>query len=163
MVIAHFDSESRTGQIVLRPNRSWSWRANLVFLGVLASVCLIIGTIFLLQGLWLILPFSILEVSLVGLALYVCARRTHVQEVLTFSPDELRIERGRARPESRQVFKRLFARIFVHRPRHPWYPTRVAVRSHGREVEVGAFLGPDDKQQLIAELRRMIDQVERAA
>lgn len=160
MVIADFDRESRTGRIILTPNRSWSWRANLIFLGVLGGVCLVIGTVFMLQGLWLILPFSLLEVGLVGVALYCCARRTHSQEVLTFSDEELCIERGRRRPEKRHVFKRLFARIFVRRPRHPWYPTRIAVRSHGREVEVGDFLSPEDKDRLIAELRHMIAALE---
>lgn len=160
MVTAHFDPQSRTGQIILRPNRSWSWRANLMFLAVLTAVAVLIGTVFLLQGLWLILPFGLIEVSLVGLALYVCARRTHRQEVLTFSEDELLIERGSNRPESRHVFKRLFARIFVRRPRHPWYPTRIAVRSHGREIEVGAFLNPEDKNRFISELRRMVDSLE---
>lgn len=160
MVIADFDRESRTGRIVLTPNRSWSWRANLIFLGVLSVVCLVIGTAFFLQGLWLILPFSILEVSLVGLAMYYCVRRTHSQEVLTFSDDELMIESGRRKPEKRHVFKRLFARVFIRRPRHPWYPTRIAVRSHGREVEVGDFLSPEDKDLLITELKRMISALE---
>lgn len=157
MVIAEYDPESRRGRIILTPNRSWSWHANLVFLGILATVCLLIGTAFLLQGMWLILPFSLLEVVLVGIALYYCARRTHRQEVLTFSEDELWIERGHRRPEKRHVFKRLFARFFVRRPRHPWYPTRIAVRSKGQEVEVGDFLSPDDKDRLIEELRRIID------
>ena len=160
MVIADFDRETRTGRIILTPNRSWSWRANLIFLGVLGSVCLVIGTAFFLQGLWLVLPFSVLEVSLVGVALYYCVRRTHRQEVLTFSEDELLIERGRRRPEKRHVFKRLFARIFVRRPRHPWYPIRIAVRSHGREVEVGDFLSPEDKDLLITELKHMISALE---
>lgn len=160
MVIADFDRETRTGRIILTPNRSWSWRANLIFLGVLGGLCLLIGTAFFLQGLWLILPFSILEVGLVGLALYYCVRRTHSQEVLTFSDDELLIERGRSRPEKRHVFKRLFARVFVRRPRHPWYPTRIAVRSHGREVEVGDFLSPEDKDLLIAELKRIVSALE---
>lgn len=160
MVSADFDRETRTGRIVLTPNRSWSWRSNLLFIAVLGSVCLIIGTAFFLQGLWLILPFSILEVGLVALALYCCARHTHRQEVLTFSEHELRIERGRSRPEKCHVFQRLFARIFVRHPRHPWYPTRIAVRSHGREVEVGDFLSPDDKNRLIAELRHMIASLE---
>ncbi|MEE4360888.1 MAG: DUF2244 domain-containing protein [Pseudomonadales bacterium] len=162
MVSANFDPATRTGRIVLRPNRSWSWRANLLFVAGLACVSLTIGIGFLLNGYWLILPFGVLETGLLAACLYYCVRRTHRQEVLTFSEDELLIERGRRGPEQRHVFKRLFARIFVRAPRHRWYATQIAVRSHGREVEIGSFLTDDDKRTLIGHLRTMVDALERA-
>ncbi|MEE4302180.1 MAG: DUF2244 domain-containing protein [Pseudomonadales bacterium] len=157
MVSSSYDSASRTGRIVLRPNRSWSWRANVVFLSVITTVSLIIGTSFLLRGYWMILPFSLLEMTFLAGCLWYCVRRTHRQEVLTFTDDELQIEAGIDRPQSRHVFKRLFARFFVRRPRHPWYGPRIAVRSHGREVTIGDFLAPDDKKVLVTELQRMVD------
>lgn len=157
MISSTFDAASRTGRIVLQPNRSWSWRANLIFLAVLAVVSIAIGVSFLLRGFWMILPFNLLELAIVGSCLWHCVRRTHRQEVLTFSDDELLIEQGRDAPEQRHRFKRLFARFFVRRPRHPWYGTRVAVRSHGQEVEIGNFLNSDDKKELISALRRMVD------
>ncbi|HSG90687.1 MAG TPA: DUF2244 domain-containing protein [Pseudomonadales bacterium] len=157
MVSATFDTDRRTGRIVLQPNRSWTWRANLLFLTTLAVVSLAIGISFLVRGFWMILPFNLLELTVVGLCLYHCVRRTHRQEVLTFSDDELLIECGMRAPEQRHVFKRLFARFFVRRPRHPWYGTQIAVRSHGREVEIGDFLSPEDKKLLIRELRRMVN------
>lgn len=157
MVSADYDATSRTGRIILQPNRSWTWQANLVFLAGLALISLTIALIFLLGGYWMILPFTLLELAAVTAAFYWCVRATHRQEVLTFSEDELLIERGIRAPEQRHVFKRLFARIFVRRPRHPWYETRIAVRSHGREVEIGDFLNPDDKKALVTELRRMVD------
>jgi uncharacterized membrane protein len=156
MVSADFDDVSRTGRIVLRPNRSLSWRANVAFLSGLSVVSLTIAFSFLLGGYWMILPFSLLELAFLGLCLHWVVRRTHRQEVLTFSDDELLIEAGMDRPERRHVFKRLFARFCVRKPRHPWYGTRIAVRSHGEEVEIGDFLTVEDKATLIAELRRMV-------
>lgn len=157
MVSSSYDDHSRTGRIVLRPNRSWTWRANVVFLATITTVSLIIGTSFLLRGYWMILPFNLLELAVLAGCLWYCVRRTHRQEVLTFTDDELHIESGVDRPQDRQVFKRLFARFFVRRPRHPWYGLRIAVRSHGREVTIGDFLNPDDKAVLVTELQRMVD------
>lgn len=157
MVVFDYDADARTGRIVLRPNRSWTWRANLLFLGVLAAVSLSIGTTFLLNGYWMILPFSLLELGALAFCLWYCVRMTHRQEVLTFSDDELTIEAGIDAPQTRRVFKRLFARFFVRRPRHPWYRTRIAVRSHGEEVTIGDFLNHDDKKDLVRALRRMVD------
>ena len=157
MVSSSYDASSRTGRIVLRPNRSWTWRANVVFLSVITAVSLLIGTSFLLRGYWMILPFNLLEMTILGTCLWFCVRRTHRQEVLTFTDDELHIEAGIHRPQSRHVFKRLFARFFVRRPRHPWYGLRIAVRSHGREITIGDFLNSDDKKVLVTELQRMVD------
>lgn len=156
MVSADYDDVSRTGRIILRPNRSWSWRANIAFVATLAAVSLTIALSFLLNGFWMILPFTLLELGLLAACLHYCVRRTHRQEVLTFSDDELLVEAGLRTPERRHVFKRLFARFCVRRPRHPWYGTRIAVRSHGEEIEIGDFLSGDDKRLLISELRRMI-------
>ena len=157
MVLSNFDHDTRTGRIVLRPNRSSSWRSNQAFILVLAALSGIIGLVFLIQGMWLMLPFSLVGAGAAGAALYRCARRCYRQEVLTLCPEHLQIERGHARPESRDVFQRLFARICVHRPPHPWYPMTVAVRSHGREVEIGSFLTTDEKKELVSTLREMIE------
>lgn len=162
MVSADYDPQTRTGRIVLQPNRSWNWRANVVFVAGMAAISLTIGIGFLFQGYWLVLPFGVLETGFLAACLYLCVRGTHVQEVLTFSDDELRIERGIRRPDQHHVFKRLFARIFVRPARHQWYAPRIAVRSHGREVEIGAFLTHDDKRALIDHLRRIVDALETA-
>lgn len=160
MVLSSFDPESRVGRIVLRPNRSSSWRSNRTFIFSLGSLAVLIGAVFLIQGMWLMLPFSLLGAAAAGGALYLCARHCYQQEVVTLSDYQLLIERGHALPESRDVFHRLFARVCVHRPRHPWYPITVAIRSHGREIEIGRFLTSDEKQQLVASLREMIHQLQ---
>ena len=57
MVFTDIDDDSRTGIIVLRPNHSWSWRANLWFLTVFFCLSLTIAVSFLLAGAWVVLPF----------------------------------------------------------------------------------------------------------
>lgn len=156
MVLTTFNPDTRIGRIVLRPNRSSSWHSNRTFIATLTLLALLIGLVFLTQGMWLMLPFSLLGAAAVAAALYRCARNCYRQEVLTFSDDQLLIERGSRKPESSDAFHRVFAKVCVHRPRHPWYPITIAIRSHGREVEIGRFLTPDEKQQLVATLRDMI-------
>jgi len=157
MVAADFDAAARTGRIVLRPNRSWTWRANLYLFATLCAVSFTIGGSYALLGLWAVLPFSLLEMLALIACLHHCVRHTHRQEVITFTQEEVRVERGIRRPQQVHVFPRLWARVLVASPRHAWYGTQVTLRSHGREVEIGAFLSAADKRALVAELRSMVD------
>ena len=160
MVASELLDQGTRGTIVLQPNRSFSWRENLWFLFGIGTLSLLIGLMFLLQGFWLILPFGVLEVGLLGVCLYHCARFTHLQEVITFTPDHLTIERGYDRPTKRHEFHRIFAKIFVQKPVHRWYGSKVAIRSKGKEVEVGSFLSEDERKSLIKDLRSMVSHFE---
>lgn len=157
MILSEFDSDASIGRIVLRPNRSWTWRANAYLVGTLLAVSGSIGVVFALQGLWLILPVTALELVVLLGCLYYCVRRTHLQEVLTFSPDYLEVERGLKAPETRRRLQRYFTRFFVTAPRHPWYGKRVSVCCRGTEFEIGSFLNDEEKDVLVAALRNMID------
>jgi uncharacterized membrane protein len=160
MVTAGFDEAHAVGRIVLRPNRSWTWRANTYLLGTLTLVSAAIALGFALRGMWMVLPFSTLEMSALLACLYYCVRRTHRQEVLTFSASELVVEQGHRRPERTVRFERFWTRVLVEPARHPWDGAKVALRSRGDELEIGSFLSAPDKKDLVREIRRMIRQLD---
>jgi uncharacterized membrane protein len=160
MVTVRFDETLGIGRIVLRPNRSWTWRANTYLLATLMLVSTLIAGGFALRGMWMVLPFSTLEMSVLLACLYYCVRRTHRQEVLTFSAQDLVVEQGHHRPERTVRFERFWTRVFVEHGPHPWYADRIALRSRGREVEIGSFLSAPDKEDLVKEIRRIIRQLD---
>ena len=156
MIATHYDEHERIGQIILRPNRSWTWRSNTYFIGTLLTISAIVATTFALRGFWLVLPFSALEMSALIGCLYVCVRRTHAQEVLTFSADELIVEMGHRRPERIYRFARFFTRFLVEPARHPWYRNQIAILARDERVEIGRFLPQDEKSLLVKQLRLMV-------
>lgn len=158
MVTAHFDDRIREGQIVLRPNRSWTWRSNTYFVATLLAVSTAIALSFAIRGYWMVLPFSALEMAALFGCLYFCVRRASQQEVLTFSIDELIVEKGHQRPEQVYRYPRFFARFQVEPPQHPWYRPRIAIVVRNERLEIGQFLGAEEKQDLIGHLRHMIHQ-----
>ncbi len=160
MISSVFDPRTASGRIVLRPNRSWTWRANTYFVGTLMVISLAIATAFTLQGMWVILPFTVLEMSVLFACLYYCVRRTHIQEVLTFSPESLILEKGVNRPQMRLEFQRYFTRFFVRGSRHPWYRKQIALRCRDRELEIGSFLSSEEKDDLVRQLREMIHRLD---
>lgn len=160
MISSDFQHEDNTGQVVLRPNRSWTWRANLALLGTLATVSMTIAIAFALQGVWMILPFTVLELSVVGLCMYYCVRRVYQQEVLRFSASELIVEKGARKIEQRWRFERFFTRFNIHPASYPGHRKRVYVNSRDAEIEIGEFLRDDEKEELVRTLRDMIQRLD---
>jgi uncharacterized membrane protein len=156
MVYSEFNPDTGSGYIVLKPNNSASWRFNILVVASLALLALLISTFFLLQGLWLIAPFSGLEVLALLGCLYLCARSNIQTEVIKFSPDKVIIEQGRTFAEKSWEYHRSWAKIFVRKPRHKGHPDQIVIRSHGKEVELGSFLNKDDKETLVRKLRNII-------
>jgi len=156
MVSVEFDDARQTGQIVLQPNHSWTWRANVYFLISLAILSSAIAVSFLLQGFWMILPFAGLEMLGLTWAIYYCVRKTHRQEVLNFTLEELIVQSGVNKVEEQHRFRRYFTRFHVQPPKGIRRTQRIAIAEQGRTLEIGVFLSDEEKLRLITELRRMI-------
>ncbi len=156
MIAAHFDERTRIGHIILRPNRSWTWRSNIYCVAALTAISTTVATTFAWHGFWLVLPFTALEITALLACLYVCVRRTHAQEVLIFSSDELIVETGHRRPEHVYRFARFFARFRIERADNAWHQHRVAIQVRDQQLEIGRFLSSDDKVQLVDQLRLMV-------
>jgi uncharacterized membrane protein len=71
-------------RFVLSPNCSISWSELVVFYLVICLFALAVGLFFTLQGLWLVLPFSGLEMLALGLGLHLTSRRVCRREIITF-------------------------------------------------------------------------------
>ena len=156
MVYSEFNPDTGSGYIVLKPNNSASWRFNILVVASLALLAMLISTFFLLQGLWLIAPFSGLEIIALLGCLYLCARSNIQTEVIKFSPDKVVIEQGSTFAEKSWEYHRLWAKILVRKPRHRGHPDQVVIRSHGKELELGSFLNKDDNETLVNKLRDII-------
>ena len=157
LVEAYIDENDGNGRIVLRPNASWPWRANVYLLGVLTVISLSIGVGFLTMGAWVILPFSIAELIIVSGCFYYCVRRCRMQQIISFSEDQVVIEHGISSPIEVTRFNRTWAKFLVLAPDHSWWHRRVVIRSHGSEKELGDFLNETDRERLVRYLRKTVD------
>lgn len=109
-----------------------------------------------LQGFWPILPFAGAELLALAAALYCVAVRGTASEVVSVQAYTIEVEKGRRKLEQRWEFPRAWAQIRLVRPRVAWYPSRLVICSHGRQVELGGFLNEDERRRLASELRRAI-------
>ncbi len=163
---AKADDASQTnqsvGQIVLQPNHSMSWRALKYFLGFMMILSFGIAITFMFFGYWLVLPFTGLEMGVLSYCLWLCLRRGSLQEVITFSAQEVRLETGIDAPDQTEIWERFFTKIHVTQAIHPWYRKTVELVHRGDSFEIGAFLTSPEKEELIESLYDMVRRADAA-
>jgi len=116
----------------------------------LALVSLIIAVVFAALGAWLILPFAGLEAIALYLAFAWIARHADDSESLEIRGNAV-VLAVRERAQTRQYeFNRAWAQVVVDAHASD---VRLALRSHGKEVEVGRYLDGDAKRRLARELK----------
>jgi|TARA_B110000196_G_scaffold230026_1_gene198620 uncharacterized membrane protein len=157
MIKIESNKENNTHRILLRPNRSTSWRLSIFFIGFLVLTCLSIGIAFAFLGATLILPFAGLEVIFISICVYLVLLNSYRQEVIVITQDKLRIESGIGKSEKIIEYFRMWSYLLVERPRHPWYPAHIVVTSKGERVPVGDFLTEDEKEELVIGLETIIN------
>jgi uncharacterized membrane protein len=155
MVSSTVDSK-RNWRIVIQPNRSLTRRQLQLVFAVIAVVCLGIACVFAAFGMWPVLPFAGAEVLVVGIGLYLSAVGGRETEFVSVSSDKVAVEKAGRRMRRRWELNRAWLQIRLLPPRIRWYPTRLVIRSHGNEVELGGFLNEDERRQLAGELRSAI-------
>ena len=156
MVFASFVNRDQR-RFEIRPNCSADWRATKVFYLVLVCVSMAIAGGFAVAGFWPILPFAGAELVALGGAFYICALRGSRREIIVVDDDMVVVKAGTNRLECTWKFARTWTKVILSRPRVRWYPSRLLLRSHGCEIEVGEYLNEEERRQLAGDLRRAID------
>jgi uncharacterized membrane protein len=141
----------------LLPNRSSSWAQVKRFLLAVGLLHGLIAVGFASLGLWLVVPFSGLEVVALAAGLYVCSRASYRREVILLDAERLLVLRGHDRAEWCHELPRPWVRL-------AWEPERAGrasclrLGSHGRFFEIGAFLIEAERRQLAGQLARLLGQ-----
>jgi len=142
--------------IMVMPNRAMPWQHIMMIYLLVSGVTISIAFSFFTQGLTLILPFAGLELLALGVVLYISAWRSNIKEVVNVTEEKIRIEIGRDVPEKIYELDKAWANIVLERSWNNWYPSRLLLRSHGRQLEIGKFLNEQERQCLAIELSKVI-------
>lgn len=146
-------------RFVIRPNRSLSWRGTKQLFLVMVLLSMAIAFSFGAVGFWPVIPFAGLELLALGSALYLCARRCHQSEVVCIRQHCIEVERGHHGPEQRWLFPRAWAKVELLTPFYKQHSSKLVIRSHGRQLELGAFLNEWERRALASDLRQAIGAV----
>ena len=164
MVTSLSCSENRLRRVIIRPNRSLSWRQSMMFLGAIAVPLLLVSVALASRGYWLVLPFAGVEIAALFACLYVVAHAACRCEVISIDESVVTVDKGRDRglgleptsPRQRIRFARGWVRVELSKQSSRRYPRRLWIGASGRRVEIGEFLIEEEKTELAAELHRLL-------
>jgi uncharacterized membrane protein len=149
----------RPVRIIICPNCSLTQRTAALFFAGLCVFCLTLAALLALKGMWPILPFSGLEMLLVGWALHASLARRYRSEIITLTDSDVSVEsRDRAHCHL-TVFQRHWAQVKLRCPASRLHPSRLTIESHGRQCELGSFLTDEERYGLAVRLQRLIGRI----
>ncbi len=164
MVISENCPDDKLRRVVIRPNRSLSWRQSMIFLGAIAVPLLLVSLVLATQGFWLVLPFAGMELAALFAAIYVVSHAAQRCEIVSIGESIVTIEKGRDRgrcpekggPQQRVEFARGWVKVELSASTGRWYPKKLWIGASGRRVEIAEFLVEEEKTELAAELHRLL-------
>jgi uncharacterized membrane protein len=136
----------------LRPNPPMSPRALLVVLVLVATINLVFALSFVLRGAWPIAPFLGLDVALLAWALRESSIAARAFERITLTVSYLRIARHPARGNPSEIALNPYW-VRVDFPDTGLPGAQLWLRSHGKSVQVGGFLGAEERSTFASALK----------
>lgn len=139
--------------LVARRNNSLTRSERQRVFCFICAVSFCIAVAFSAFGAWLVLPFAGLEMAVLYAAFRYIDRHAGDYERLEISGDVVRVETREGSQVRRQEMQRYWAQVVVSRD-EAGHHCRVALRSHGRELEFGRHLTDDERMEVAREIRR---------
>lgn len=140
------DAERPFFRALLMPHRSLGRTGFFILIGALLFGWVVTGAFFLSVGAWPIFGFLGLDVLAVYVAFRINYRAARAREVVSVSRTLVDIEKiAPSGKREKHRFNPFWARFNVARHSEIGI-TRMAVEGQGREVAIGSFLNPDDRE-----------------
>lgn len=151
------DTDTDTAELHLWPHQSLPPRGFagvflLFFALVMVPLLALLGSVLL----WGILPFVLVVLGGMWLALRRNQHHHQVLEVLTLTPDTARLVRRNPRGDVQDWHSNRYWVTTTMHPEGGPVPHYITLRGNGREVEIGAFLSEDERVALYDELVRIL-------
>ena len=140
--------------VVARHRNSLPRHQRWVMFGILAGISLSLAVAFALVGAWPVLPYSVVEIGMLGLAFWLVDRRADDWERLSVAGDRVLIERQRRGQREQREFNRCWLRVEFD-PGGFGRRARVTLHSAGNAVDFGGAMSVAEMKVMARELRRI--------
>lgn len=130
----------------------------MVFFVAVSALTLLVTLRFLLLGMWLVLPFALLEIMILGTSLYLFERASCYSETIQIAPDSIQvIARNGATTLNEYRLPATWVQVALKPDRRTWYPSKLLLRAHGQSVEIGVCLTDADRKTLATTLATALE------
>lgn len=122
---------------------------------LVGGASLTLGLAFVVAGAWPVLPWSLVEIGVLGAAFVCLERRARDWERLTVQGDRVIVEHVRGGRVERREWSRYWLRVDAV-PARDGVPAHLVLRSAGEECEFGAALCAGARGEAVARLRSLV-------
>ncbi len=148
MLTSKHSAATREHSIIVQPNASLNRQSAMLFFVGILLVSLLIAVRFAMLGAWIILPFALAELILLGFCLLTVLKSNLRMESITIKDDMVTVTRKDAVSEESDQFHRYWVQLVSNADKSSvWQPARLLLRSHGRSVEIGDFINNEEKKR----------------
>ncbi len=158
MVVTAQSPDGSNVRIMARGNFSLDAGGLISLLLALAVVTLGLAGLLAWRGYWPVLLIALVQIVLVVWILARAWERTWVAEQIVVGPERIEITHQRHKRKRQCELETAWAVVELKQPQVAWYGPRVVLRSRRRMTELGQFLTPEERKQLVEYLRRAIAQ-----
>ena len=144
--------------VLVLPHRSLS-RAGLMGFLVAQGIAIgIFATLAALGGNVFAPGFAILAMWFVAYCFKRIWRKSAAGQVITMTPTQLEVATTSGTSSMR--FHPYWTRVRVEQGLHRGWPAKLLIGSHGREIEIGAFLNDDERRELAQRIKELLRDVQ---
>lgn len=157
MVSTVGDLAGNGGRLILMSTSAMSRQRALTMFSVIAAGALAAAVGSGLLGVWAALPVALLVIAVAGIVVRSAYLRTQIGEVVSIAGDTVAVEKHWPSRQMRHEFQRGWAQVVLEQPLAAMPElSRLFIRSHGRQVELGALLDEGERRELADRLRRLM-------
>ena len=139
----HIIKKTHKTIIRLEPNRSASWHQPKLLIMALSGFLLIIGTGWMIAGVWLIFPFVLLDIGLFSYFFYRVCESTYQRQFITIDEQCIRFRAGIHQLGSAITFKRP-CYLLVHQKKARGHLFAFSITDDEKTQRIGNFLNERD-------------------
>ncbi|MCB1635587.1 MAG: DUF2244 domain-containing protein [Xanthomonadales bacterium] len=147
--------------VVARPNRSATPRLLALVFVALALVSAVVVVFSVRQGNIWAPPFALVNLLAFGGCLALAWRRGDDEDRVSILDDRVEVTRSRRQQTERCEFNVHWVRVWLTSGTRPREHKRLLIGSHGRAIELGAFLNDEERSAFLAGLRDALAQATR--
>ena len=151
MITEHFENDERL--VIVKPNKSATWRTNLYALIAISIPSLGAAIGFALLGAWPILPFAGAEIIGLAAALYYVNWKLEYRQVVTFQAASVKIEKGYFVPKRTWLWERDDTAVNVIEAKNQWEGPELWLHNKESRTTIGEFLNKEEAEDLLKRLR----------
>jgi uncharacterized membrane protein len=146
----------------LSPHRSLSPAGFNLLMMAIVAIAFTGGIVFWLMGAWPVVGFFGLDIFLIQLAFRLNYRAARAYEEVQVTRDALTVRKVSASGRLREfAFNPYWARLEIDR--HPdRLISRLCISSHGKRLDIGSFLGPNERESFAGAFSAALSRVRTA-